>query len=404
MTRSDTSHIESRIFAEAISTGELYDLDPEDFSVEEFSLLWRIAGQVKTQLGAFDVDLMAAHLLAQFGQDRREWLTQAATWRLGRPDLMPAYCASLKAARHGEALSDTLDRMSRVSGDPGDLREQCLDALNRLPITGRYKSVTMVDAMKSVVAEMDARFASNGLPGITTGLPSLDRLTGGWQGSDLTLIGARPAVGKTALMVALALTAARATKRVGIVSAEQPAGQLAQRMIAITGHLPAWKLRNPRSLDDGQWRAVSVAIKSVVDLPIIIFDASAPDMAAVRVAAKAFDASVIFVDYVQRLKGRGESSYDKVSSIARGLKELARDLETPVVALAQINRAGVSGAKMEHLKGSGDLEQEADCVMILERTENAEVATLDVVKNRHGPTGIINLVFRTETMLFGEQA
>jgi replicative DNA helicase len=125
-------------------------------------------------------------------------------------------------------------------------------------------------------------------------------------------------------------------------------------------------------------------------------------MAAVRTAVAAFGADLVCVDYVQRVKGRGESSYDRVSHVAQGLKELARDFHVPVVALAQINRAGASGAKMENLKGSGDLEQEADLVAILERTDNAGVATLDLVKNRHGATGSMDLDFRAETMQFTE--
>jgi replicative DNA helicase len=203
-------------------------------------------------------------------------------------------------------------------------------------------------------------------------------------------------------MANLVMSAARAGKSVGIISAEQPAQQIAQRLLSLSSLVPAWKLRNPRKLTDSEWHDITRAVGALRSMPIKIFDASAPDMAAVRIASKGFDADVLFVDYVQRIKGAGRERYDQVSAVAQGLKELARDLDVPVVAMAQINRAGATNATMAHLKGSGDLEQEADLVLILERTENAETATLDLAKNRHGATGMIDLVFRPETMFFGE--
>lgn len=400
---SDTSHIESRLFAAALSTGDLFDLTPADFSVEDYALLWRVMAAVKTEYGVLDRTLLGDYILTRYGIDKRDWLENANTLDIGRHDLMSAYAQSLRDARHSEDLADTLaDLAKRTNESPATLREDAMAALNALPITGRYRSQTLAEALRATVEEMDRRHQDDGLPGIATGLPTLDNLTGGWQKSDLILIGARPAAGKTALMVNMVLEAARSGRSVGIISAEQPAPQIAQRLLALCGKVPAWKLRNPRRLSDDEWHAISAATGSLRSLPIRIFDASAPDMAAVRIAAKGFHADVLFVDYVQRLKGRGEAIYDRVSYIAQGLKELARDLQVPVVALAQINRAGVTNATMANLKGSGDLEQEADLVLILERKDAAEVATLDLAKNRHGATGAIDLEFRADIMRFGE--
>lgn len=400
--RSDTSHLESRLFAAALNSGDLLDLHPEDFGTEEYSLLWRIMGAVKTEYGALDRTLLGDYLLSRHGMDKRDWLEGAASLDLSRPDLMPAYAQALRDARHAEDLADTLADMAKRKTSPAALREDAIAALNALPITGRYRSQTILEAMRSALDEMERRHQDPSLPGVPSGLPTLDSLTGGWQRSDLILIGARPAAGKTALMCNLVLEAARAGKTVGIISAEQPAPQIAQRLLSLAGSVPAWKLRNPRHLSDDEWRAVTAATRVLHGLKIHIFDASAPDLAAVRIAAKGFMADVLFVDYVQRLKGRGEAIYDRVSFVAQGLKELARDMDVPVVALAQINRAGAANATMAHLKGSGDLEQEADLVLLLERKDNAEVATLDLAKNRHGATGAIDLAFRADTMRFGE--
>jgi replicative DNA helicase len=400
--RSDTSHIETRLFAEALETGEHWDLTPEDFSVEEFGLLWGFLQTVRAEYGACDHVLLGDWLESRHGLDKRAWLEAVHSNRMGKPDLMPAYAQALRNARHSDTLARTLAGLAHMTGDPANVREDALAALNNLPISGRYRSQTINEAIRATVAEMDRRHDDDSLPGVPTGFPTLDSLTGGWHKSDLILVGARPAAGKTALMVNLVMTAARAGKSVGIISAEQPAQQIAQRLLSLVSSVPAWKLRNPRKITDAEWHDITKAVGILRAMPIQIFDASAPDMAAVRIAAKGFGADVLFVDYVQRLKGRGEAIYDRVSSIAQGLKELARDLDTPVVALAQINRAGATNATMAHLKGSGDLEQEADMVLILERQDNAEVATLDLAKNRHGATGGIDLLFRSETMFFGE--
>ena len=400
---SDTSHIESRLFAHALNTGNLHDLMPSHFSVPEYTLLWRVMMSIIAEYGTIDPVLLGDYLLARNNMDKRDWLAYVASQDLGRPEVMPAYANALRDARHGETLSETLSNLAaKTATNPAELREDALAALNALPITGRYRTQTLQDALQEASAEIDRRYADHGMPGVTTGLPSLDQLTGGWQRSDLILLGARPAAGKTALMLNMVLSAARSGKSVGIISAEQPAGQLAQRLISLTGKMPAWKLRNPRQLSAKEWEDYGLAVADLDMLNIQIFDASAPDLAAVRVAAKGFQADLLFVDYVQRLKGRGEAIYDRVSYIAQGLKELARDLHTPVVALAQINRAGAGGAKMENLKGSGDLEQEADMVLLLERKDSAEVATLDLAKNRHGATGTIDLLFTANIMRFAE--
>lgn len=401
MHSTDTSHIESRLFAAALETGEHWDLTADDWSVVEYRLLWDFISAIRAEYGACDTTLLGDVLLTRHGIDKREWLQAAADLSLHKPELMPAYAQALRDARHSTALSSTLANLANEIGNPAERREAALSALNNLPITGRYRSQTLVEAMRAMLEEIDRRHEDDGIPGVPSGMATLDELTGGWQRSDLILIGARPAVGKTALMINLATHAAKAGKTVGIISAEQPAQQLAQRMLALEAAVPAWKLRNPRKLLDDEWSAISAATARIRTLPIKIFDASAPDLAAVRIAAKGFRADVIFVDYVQRLKAKGEI-YERVSAIAQGLKELARDLHVPVVALAQINRAGAAKATLAHLKGSGDLEQEADLVLILERDDKASTATLDLAKNRHGATGMVDLAFSPETMRFAE--
>lgn len=398
----DTFILENRIFCEMLATGETWELTPEDFRAEELALMWRVAIEAKEENnGMLDYVLLGDYTLRNYNVDKRGWLEAKHEQRLGTQNII-AYVRSLKEHRHARDLKRTLSDCMTDTGNAGEVREKAIAALKSLTISGKHRLLNVRTVVNSVIDEMESRLKSEGLPGVPSGIPNFDARTGGWQKSDLIILGARPGVGKTALMICLALEAAHRGHKVGIVSAEQPAEQLMQRMISQESGVPAWKLRNPRMILDREWSEIPKASAVLSELPIKIFDASAPTIADVRVAASELDVDVLFVDYIQRLKGNGHGSYERISSLALGLKELARDMKIPVVALAQINRAGIEGASMAHLKGSGDLEQEADIVAILERPENAESATLNIDKNRHGPIGMVNLYFCPDTMKFSQ--
>ena len=400
--RVDTYLLEQRIFSEMLDSGDLFDLEPGDFEAEEFSLMWRVAQEARdAHNGHLDHILLADFCLRTYGVDKAGWLEAQWHRRIGQANL-PAYVQALKDHNHSRRLKNTLHDFLADGGKPGEVREKAISALRNLAIRGTHRIMDTKPVINRVIADMEERLKSRQLPGVPSGIAMLDAKTGGWQKSDLALIGARPAVGKTALMLCFARHAARQGHKIGIVSAEQPAEQLMQRLLSQSSSVAAWKLRNPRMIQDSEWPRIPQAAQALAELPIRIFDASAPSIADVRVAAQELECDVIFIDYLQRLKAKGQGRYEQVSAIALGLKELARDLNVPVIALAQINRAGIEGASMAHLKGSGDLEQEADQVMILERPDGASSATLTVDKNRHGPCGVVNLYFDPDTMKFSQ--
>jgi replicative DNA helicase len=349
--------------------------------------------------------VLADYLEASVGVDLRAWLEEFAEQGIRDPDLVPAYVDLLEAIHESTELRETLDRIAALDTDDAPTtREQAIASLQSLEI-GRRKSrmLPIADYLRAMLETLDQRFNAKGLPGVTTGLPKLDQYTGGWQASDLSIVAARPAVGKTALAINFALAAARMGKRVNFVSAEQPAVQIAQRLIAIDGHVPAWKLRAPRELHNSEWVAITQASARIQTLPIAIMDDAVPTLQHIRNHVRQRPCDLVIVDYVQRLKAPGATTiFDRVSAIAQGLKELARGEHVAVLALAQINRQGAGSPKLEHLKGSGDLEQEADVVLILERNEEAQTASLTMEKNRHGPTGRIDLYFDAPCLTFSE--
>lgn len=393
--------LEQAILAAALDAGEVADVEASDFTDETHSLLWPLIQDYKEKHGAIDHVLFGEHLLRGHGIDQRDWLKAIASSHTKDADLLGGYAQALKARRDQTQLTETLSELTakaRETDAPAELHEEALQKLKALSVRKRAEVISVRDALKNSIEELDRLFTQSEMPGIKTGLPKLDEKMGGWQRSDLTLIAARPAVGKTALMCNLALSA---ECKIGIVSTEQPAVQIINRLIAIKGHVPAWKFRAPRALSDDEWPQITGAAQEIRDLPITIMDSTRPTIGDIESTFHNRQIDLLFVDYAQRIQAPGEI-YERISAVAKGLKDLARNFDIPVVALAQINRAGAKNAGMEHLKGSGDLEQEADEVLILERGESQNTAVLTVEKNRHGPTGSIDLVFNAPYLQFHE--
>ena len=252
------------------------------------------------------------------------------------------------------------------------------------------------------------------LPGITTGLSALDSVLGGFHDSDLTVVGARPSMGKTAFMVSLAEAAAAAGKRPGIISAEQPASQIGLRRLSAASGVGAAHLRAAR-FEDGDWSRLTRGMEHAIRHDMWIYDRSAVSLdELVGVARKwkhTHDIGVLFVDYAQRITVPGADRITEVAQVARGLKIIARDLQIPVVSLAQVVK-GVDTRpdkrpKMGDLANSDELCREADQVLMLYRdvvynpdTPESGLAEVWIEKNRHGPTGLARVAYMDKTMRF----
>lgn len=279
------------------------------------------------------------------------------------------------------------------------------------------------EAMRSAFEQVSEAYEHDGaLPGITTGLMALDEILGGWHKGDLVLVGARPAMGKTALMVNFAEAAAKAGKQVGIISAEQPAVQLGLRAMSLGSRVGAADLRRGR-VDEESWSKLSAAIKTANEWRFRIYDRSAITLdELVGVGRKwkhAHGLDVLFLDYAQRVTVPGFDRITEVSAIARGLKNLARDLNIPVVALAQVKAAVDSREDKRPNQGdlanSDELTREADEILMLYRHGAYDLATAQdearrgvgiaeilIEKNRHGPTGFAKCAFLPSTMRFAD--
>ncbi|MDO5062532.1 MAG: replicative DNA helicase [Peptostreptococcaceae bacterium] len=255
------------------------------------------------------------------------------------------------------------------------------------------------------------------LTGLTTGFADLDRKLGGLQKTDLILIAARPAMGKTAFSLNIAQNAALKGKaKVAIFNLEMSKEQLIQRMIASISQVELSKLKNG-SIDDEEWTQVVQGIGVLQNSDVYIDDS--PGITATELRSKCRRLKVergldlVLIDYLQLMEsdGRTESRQQEISKISRSLKILAKELECPVVALSQLSRA--VEARSDHrpmlsdLRESGAIEQDADLVMFLYRddyynkdSDQKNVTEIIIAKHRHGEIGTIPLTWLGQYQLF----
>ncbi len=256
--------------------------------------------------------------------------------------------------------------------------------------------------------------------GVPTGFADLDGILAGLQKSDLVILAARPSIGKTALALDIARSVATKAKiPVGIFSLEMSSDQLIDRMLAAEGKVDAWRIRTGRLRSDGgedDFQKIGEAMGVLSEAPIFIDDSARANVMEMRTMARRLQAEhnlgLIIIDYLQLMEGRSnDNRVQEVSEISRSLKGLARELNIPVLALSQLNRAVESRSpqvpKLSDLRESGSIEQDADVVMFLYRedrekpeTPNKNVIQVIVSKHRNGPLGTASLYFNDNITSF----
>jgi replicative DNA helicase len=239
-------------------------------------------------------------------------------------------------------------------------------------------------------------------------------MTAGFQRNDLIIVGARPSVGKTAFALNIAQNVATKTgENVAIFSLEMGAEQLVMRMLCAEGNIDAQRLRTG-SLTDEDWGKLTMAMGSLASSGIFIDDTPGVRISDIRSKCRRLKQEhglgMILIDYLQLILGSGRSGENRqqeVSEISRSLKQLARELQVPVIALSQLSR-GVEQRQdkrpmMSDIRESGSIEQDADIVAFLYRddyydkeSENKNIIEIIIAKQRNGPTGTVQLAFVKE--------
>jgi replicative DNA helicase len=252
---------------------------------------------------------------------------------------------------------------------------------------------------------------AQGLRGVPSGFSDIDDVLAGLQRSNLLILAARPGVGKTSLALNIAQHVAVVENRpVGLFSLEMSKEELVDRLLIAQADIDAWKLKTGR-LSEEDFTKLSNAMGILAEAPLFIDDTPALSILEMRTKARRLQVEtgvdLIIVDYLQLARSRQlENRVQEVSEISQGLKNLARELKVPVLALSQLSRAveqrGEKRPQLADLRESGSIEQDSDVVMFLWRDdeENLENITLDVAKHRNGPLRSIKLRFRGDRIRF----
>jgi len=272
----------------------------------------------------------------------------------------------------------------------------------------------------------EASQREDNLSGVPSGFTSLDRITSGWQPSDLVIIAARPSMGKTAFVLSMARNmAVNHQVPIALFSLEMSVLQLVNRLIAAETELGSEKLRSGK-LADYEWQQLEMKVKNLNDAPIFIDDTPAISLFELRAKCRRLktqhNIKMIIIDYLQLMTGTPETKGNReqeVSTISRGLKAIAKELDVPIIALSQLNRSvemrsGDKRPQLSDLRESGAIEQDADLVIFIHRpekygiTEDHEgnstkgLAEIIIAKHRNGAVTDVKLKFRDELAKFEE--
>lgn len=279
-----------------------------------------------------------------------------------------------------------------------NIREAITEELKRLEVIVRNKGVTT---------------------GISSGFSVFDEKTSGFHPSDLVVLAARPAMGKTAFALNIALNmATRSEKGVLLFSLEMSSAQLLQRLLSIQSGIGLQKIRNGFLTDD-EWGKIGVACGQLSEAKIHIADTPSVNVLEIRSIARKLKAmgrlDAIIIDYLQLIKGsgKGDNRQQEISDISRSLKGIARELDVPIIALSQLSRAPEQRSDrrpmLSDLRESGAIEQDADMVIFLYRddyynknTDEKGITEVIIGKQRNGPVGTVKLRFFHEITKFGD--
>ncbi len=254
--------------------------------------------------------------------------------------------------------------------------------------------------------------------GIPTGFKVMDNLLSGLQESDLVVVAARPSMGKTTLVLNMALYAAiKESLPVGFFSLEMSKEQLVDRLLSMEANIDSWKLRTG-NLSEEDFERLGPAMGALSEIPFYIDDTPSLNVMEIRTKARRLQTekglSMLVVDYLQLIEGGSRSDGNRVqemSQISRALKGIARELKIPVLAVSQLSRAVESRPdkipQLADLRESGSIEQDADVVMFIYRedyykpdTDKKNIAQIMVKKHRNGPTGNVELYFEANKLSF----
>jgi replicative DNA helicase len=303
----------------------------------------------------------------------------------------------------GEIISDSYED----STDVFDLLDEAESKLFEITNNHLRKNFDSIDTVlvKTVQRIEDMRHRNEDITGVPSGFPSLDRVTYGWQNTDLIILAARPAVGKTAFALNLARNAALSSSKptpIAFFSLEMSAGQLVQRILSAESEIWLEKIARGKLEEHEMKQLYAKGIQRLAQAPVFIDDTAALNIFELRAKCRRLknkhNIGLIIIDYLQLMSGAGEgrntNREQEISQISRNLKQLAKELQVPIIALSQLSRAvetrkeGNKMPQLSDLRESGAIEQDADMVMFLYRPEYYDITANEMGESNKGETHV----------------
>ncbi|OEF97339.1 replicative DNA helicase [Desulfuribacillus alkaliarsenatis] len=393
-------------------------LQPEDFYRKNHEIIYRAAIDIYEKNEPVDLVTLTTHLQSKQLIEAAGGITYLTELANGVPSAANAefYARKIEEKAILRRLIGAANEISKKGYDGGDEIAELLDlAESKIFEVSQRKMGKAFAEIKDVLMDTFNRIEKlhsqrGEVTGLPTGYTELDRLTSGFQKSDLIIIAARPSVGKTAFALNVAQNIGIHSKvPVAIFSLEMSKDQLVQRMLCAEANIDANRLRTG-NLQEDDWPKMTMAMGRLADAPIFIDDSANLTVLEMRAKLRRLQAEhglgLVLIDYLQLLNShrRSDNRQQEISEISRGLKGLARELDVPVIALSQLSRAVESRQDkrpmMSDIRESGSIEQDADIVGFLFRedyydkeTEKQNIIEIIIAKQRNGPVGSAELVF-----------
>lgn len=422
---------EAVIGAVLINPEVYYDLaqflSPDDFYIHRLRWVWEAFNNLHERRMPFDL-LTVSEELANQGQLEEVGGAAFLTALLNQvPTTLhaEAYGKMVEAASIRRKMLTAANKIATLAYNESEMVETVMgEAEKAIFNVSERKMRHDVKTIRAVLSQFYDRMGelslrADDIVGVPTGFIDLDRMMGGLQPSDLLILAGRPGQGKTAMMLTIAHNAALLhKKRVAIFSLEMSNEQVVQRLIAQETGIDSQRLRTGKLTED-DWPVFTHAIETLSETRIFLDDT--PSLTPLQLRTKCrrlhmeYGIDLVILDYLQLMTGetRSDNRVQEVSYISRSLKQLARELNVPLLAAAQLSRAVEQRADKEpqlsDLRESGSLEQDADIVMFIHRGDEKDPAMKDVThlkvaKHRNGPVGTIDLIFRSNLTRFENAA
>lgn len=426
---AEQSVIGSMFLSKYAATKVLESLTSDSFYIDSHKIIYQVVSDLSNKGTPIDITTVSSELknrnkLQEVGGI--EYLTEIL-------DMVPSaanidyYVKIVQDNSLRRNLINVSTSIVELGYDGEDINDALDEAEKRILTISKNKRTTEFKNIKDVLyktqTDLETLSKNKGdITGLATGWYDIDKLTSGLQASQLIIIAARPAMGKTAFALNLASHVAMTSdKAVALFNLEMSAEQLATRMISSLGQIEGYKLKTGYLMNE-DWKRVNEAISQLSNSKLYIDDTPGITIGELRskcrrLASSDEGLSLVVIDYLQLLSGNGKygnNRQQEVSDISRALKTMAMELKVPVIALSQLSRS-VEGREdkrplMSDLRESGSIEQDADIVAMLYRDDyynkearndtNTSLSEFIIGKHRNGPTATIELLFKRDTSTF----